>query len=275
MKFGSTFVWFGGITTCIDGYNKNLHPEHVALTYHDKIICLAEYLGLIQFENPEFDNWGKNFQIDTNEILNKIANHLKIDIAPPLGAIHTDGILTSSGIFHYRHINSLYSALRLQELNKKNGPCLEIGGGLGITALYAARLGLRNYTLLDLPITCLLAGNYLLNSLDEDSVCLYGEEISDEKIKVLPYWNCENLPTKYFHTSFNQDSFPEMADNLIIKYLEEIKRVTTDNFLSINHEALYPRTVNNFVKANSSFEKIYRSKYWIREGHLEELWKVV
>ena len=53
MHFGESYVWFGGITTCVDGYNKNIIPEHIALTYHDKLICLAEYLGLIRYECPE------------------------------------------------------------------------------------------------------------------------------------------------------------------------------------------------------------------------------
>lgn len=46
-NFGASYVWFGGITTCIDGYNKSIKPEHVALTYLDKLICLAESLGYL------------------------------------------------------------------------------------------------------------------------------------------------------------------------------------------------------------------------------------
>ncbi len=274
LHFGESFVWFGGITTCIDGYNRNLRSEHIALTYYDKLICLAEYLGLIRFESPESGPWGENLQLDVNKILEMVEQSLGIDIVPPLGAVYTDGLESNKGLFHYRHINSLYSAVRLKELVDFNQPCLEFGGGLGITALYASRMGLKNYTMLDLPITCLLAGNYLLNSMGLDAVSLYGEARSDNKIKLLPYWECLNLPAKYFHTTLNQDSFPEIADNLLQEYLLQIKRITVKNFLSINHECDYPRTVNNFVNRASGYKKIYRSKYWIREGYIEELWRI-
>jgi hypothetical protein len=274
LNFGDSYVWFGGITTCIDGYNKNLNPTHIALTYFDKLVCLAEYLGVLQYENPECGPWGENLRFDPNIVIEKIQQSLGISISPPMGAIHTDGLDTSFGLFHYRHINSLYSAIRLKELNENNLPCLEFGGGLGITAMYASQLGIKNYTMLDLPITCLLAGNYLLNTLGMDSVSLYGEEQKNSQIKILPYWECLTLPQKSIHSTLNQDSFPEIADNLLKKYLEVINRVTTDNFISINHETFYPRTVNNFVSEWTQFKKIYRSKYWMREGYIEELWKI-
>lgn len=272
--FGESYVWFGGITTCIDGYNRNLSKDHIALTYYDKLVCLAEYLGVVRFESPESGPWGDNLQMDINKIIALIEDYLAISISPPSGAIYTDGLVTNKGLLHYRHINSLYSAVRLKELNATNQPCLEFGGGLGITALYASRLGIKNYTMLDLPITCLLAGNYLLNSMGGEAVSLYGEPQSDNNIKILPYWNCLDLPSEYFHTTLNQDSFPEIADNLLREFLLQIKRVTVNEFLSINHECFYPKTVNNFVSHTVGYKKKYRSKYWIREGYIEELWEL-
>jgi len=272
--FGNSYVWFGGITTCIDGYNKNLKPKHVALTYFDKLICLAEYLGLLHYENPEAGPWGENLRLDPDIVIEKINKYLGISIAPPLDAIHTDGMESSAGLFHYRHINGLYSAIRLKELGGFAAPCLEFGGGLGISAMYAHKLGIKNYTMIDLPITCLLAGNYLLNSLGLSNVSLYGEPQEEAQIKILPYWECLNLPSEYYHITLNQDSFPEIADNLLEVYFREIKRVTRNYFLSINHETCFPRTVNNFVNQWTKFIKIYRSKYWIREGYIEELWKI-
>lgn len=274
LNFGNSYVWFGGITTCIDGYNKNLKPDHIALTYHDKLICIAEYLGVIQHENPECGPWGENIHIKPDVIVAEIEKYLGISIAPPLGIVHTDGLDSAAGLFHYRHVNSLYSAIRLKELCGPGARCLEIGGGLGITAMYASRLGITNYTMLDLPITCLLAGNYLLNSLGLDAVSLYGEDQKGANIKLMPYWECLNLQSEHFDITLNQDSFPEIADNLLQEYLSQIKRVTTNYFLSINHEYFFPRTANHFVDRWTKFRKIYRSKYWIREGYVEELWKI-
>ena len=75
--FGSDHVWYGGITTSIDGYTRNLNPDHVALTYLDKLVCLGEALGLLFHENPESDTWGENLHVDIDDLLIKIEFSLK------------------------------------------------------------------------------------------------------------------------------------------------------------------------------------------------------
>ncbi|WP_417385601.1 putative sugar O-methyltransferase [Gimesia sp.] len=274
MNFGQSFVWFGGITTCLDGYNKNLDPKQVALTYLDKLICFSESIGLSRFESPEHGPWGNNLHENLAELVDEIEKHLGISIAPPLGIIHTDGLQINENLFHYRHINGLYCGTRIADLRTDHGKVCEFGGGLGITAMYARRLGVTDYTMLDLPITCLLAGHYLLHAVGLDSVALYGETMREDVIKILPFWECLNLPDKSYSLTINQDSFPELAENLITEYLNQIKRITTDRFLSINHESFYPKTVANFIKQNSGYQRLYRGKYWVREGYLEEVYDI-
>ncbi len=274
LEFGQSFVWFGGITSCVDGYNRNIDPQQVALTYLDKIVCLAEYLGILGFENPESGPWGENLHVDIDDLVNKIEIEIGIEIAPPLGIIHTDGVRGGKGLFHYRHINSLYSAIKIARLSPQNGPVCEFGGGLGMTAMYARRFGFMDYTILDLPITCLLAGHYLLHATGEGQVSLYGETLSDDSIKILPYWECLNIPDKSMELTVNQDSLPEISDNLIDEYLKQIKRTTQNHFLSINHECFHPRTVFNFIKSSSGYEIVSRSKCWVREGYIEEVYRI-
>jgi hypothetical protein len=273
MHFGSERVWYGGITTCVDGYNKNLDPYHIALTYLDKLLCLAEALGVVELEHPEAGPWGESLHSDIDELLHKIEDHLQISITPPQGAIHTDGLKTGRGLFHYRHLNSLYAATRIQRLNSDLAPVCEIGGGLGITALYARRLGVRDYTMLDLPITCLLAGHYLLHSLRQDEVSLFGEPLLEDTIKLLPYWEYPKIENDKFSLTINQDSLTEIADNLVMSFLCDIKRTSRDYFLSINHEYHKGKVVKDFVRRSGGFHEIHRSKYWIREGYVEELYK--
>lgn len=151
----------------------------------------------------------------------------------------------------------------------------EIGGGLGLTAMYARRLGLGRYTILDLPITCLLAGHYLLHAVGKDNVALYGENRSSNiAIEVLPYRECTNLPSKNYGLVLNQDSLPEIADNLVLEFLDQVTRIGSGLFLSINHEYFYPRTVKNFISASGGFREIYRSKCRVREGYLEEVYGI-
>ena len=129
-----------------------------------------------------------------------------------------------------------------------------------MTAMYARRFGIMDYTMLDLPITCLLAGHYLMHAVGEDQVSLYGEDLSDDTIKILPYWECLNIPDKSMELTVNQDSLPEISDNLIGEYLMQIKRMTKKHFLSINHETFHPRSVFNFVRSSEGYESISRSK---------------
>jgi hypothetical protein len=274
LGFGESYVWFGGITTCVDGYNKNQNPQHIALTYLDKIICIAEYLGILQLENPECGPVGENLHVDIEVLINEIENAIGISISPPMEIIHTDGINVGGNVFHYRHINSLYNAIKIARLNTKNGRVCEFGGVLGITAMYANRFGIIDYTILDLPITCLLAGHYLLHALGDNNVCLYGETMSENSIKILPYWECLDIPDKSIDLTINQDRLPEISDNLIAEYLTQIKRITKKHFLSINHEYFYPRTVCNFVKSSGGYEVVSRSKCWVREGYVDEVFRI-
>jgi hypothetical protein len=128
--------------------------------------------------------------------------------------------------------------------------------------------------LLDLPITCLLAGYYLIHAIGEDNVALYGEEKAPEKIKILPYWECLQFQNKSFETIINQDSLPEISDNLIMEYLKQIKRIGSSYFFSINHDFFYPKTVAHFVKSSGGFHEIYRAKCWVREGYVEEVFRI-
>lgn len=276
LNFGKTYVWYGGITTCVDGYNKNLDRKQVAITYLDKLVSLAEALGVIPLENPENGPWGENLHLDPALLVEKIEKELKIKIAAPIGIIHTDGVQIPNGVFHYRHINALYSAIRIARLSKAGDCVCEFGGGLGLTAMYAQRLGLGNYVILDLPVTCLLAGHYLLHAVGEDQVTLYGEKQKQSTtIKLLPFWECSNLPGDHFPIIFNQDSFPEIAENLILEFLNQIKRIGTKKFLSINQEYFYPKTVKRLIDQSQGFQEIYRHKLWVREGYLEELYKII
>lgn len=274
--FGQSYVWFGGITTCIDGYNRNLDRNQIALVYLDKLVCLAESLGVLRMESPESGPWGENLFADPTPLVGAIEEALNIQIAAPLGIIHTDGLQTGKGVFHYRHINALYSAIRVARLATAGTAVCEIGGGLGLTALYARRLGVPRYTILDLPITCLLAGHYLLHALGEDEVTLYGETRHEGSgIELLPYWESAGLPDKSVSLVLNQDSLPEIADNLIMAFLEQIKRVGRDVFLSINHECFHPKTVQRFARDAGGFVEMYRSRCWVREGYVEEAFRII
>ena len=273
LNFGSKFTWFGGITTSIDGYTQDKREYYIALTYFDMLVSVAEYLGVIPNENPESYKNMQNIQIGIDEIIEKINQELKISIEINPNIIHTDGVKTQNGLIHYRHILGLYGAIRIKELSSTDAPCCEIGGGLGFTAYYCSKMGVKGFHLYDLPITNFLSGHFLMNALGTDAVTLYGEKAGETKIKIYPYWDFFKTKQLYDIT-INQDSLNEIDHKTIQFYIDAIPKRTKKYFLSINHETYHPKTVHNLLSKNKNFKKVAKSRFWLRKGYIEELFKI-
>jgi hypothetical protein len=286
MDFGKEYTGFGGLTFSLGGYGNEKVPECIALAYFDKLVCLAEYLGILAVEHPEYGNWGENIYQDIDGLITKIEQALGIDITPPQNIVSVYGIYTKKGVFNYRHINSLYTAARIKSLLPGlENPCIcEYGGGLGTVAWYLSKMGITGYTIFDLPIVNVLSGHFLLNCLPAEQIVLYGEEDKEKAIKIYPYWMCEQIPEKYFDLSLNQDSFPEIDEITVKKYFKEIARTSRRYFLNINQEAQSPISgkenskrqlnISEILANDENFRKFYRFRYWVREGYVEELYKI-
>ncbi len=180
---------------------------------------------MLSLENLEHTpQWGKNLYIDVNEILDGIEKMIGISVVPPVVALPVMGIETKRGPLHYRHLNSLYAALRIKALLLEKGPICEYVGGLGIVAYYASILGFSDYTIFDLPLVNVFAGHFLLNTLGVENVRLYGEDNQTAIVNVLPYWQCMDVSDGIFSLTINQDSFPEIDPNLVLEYMLQIER---------------------------------------------------
>ncbi len=284
--FGSTYTWFGGVTTGLDGYNHwDTTEQSVAYSYFDKLVCLAEGLGVLSCENPEQGmdgNWGRNIRLDPDSVADRIAAHLSIDIVPPMGVIPVAGLELRNGLLHYRHINALYLAARIKDLTDPGDRICEFGAGLGLAAFYLHKMGWTDSTLFDIPLTNVLSGHFLIGALGPNAVCLEGEIQRPGTVKILANWNCTDVPDRYFRLVANQDSFPEINHQALEKYLNEISRCTDDFFLSINHEVEHQiredtrhLNVSKLLHDDQRFAREYRAPYWIRRGYVEELYRIV
>jgi hypothetical protein len=281
MNFGSEPGTFGGFSFALDGYNhRDPDRRSVAASYHDKLVCLAESIGVLPLENPEQGRWDQNMHVDLGELVGELETELGITLEPPLGVVPVTGIDTGRGVYHYRHANAIYAAWRMKSLVPAGSPVCEFGGGNGITAYYAFRMGFRDYTIFDLPIVSMFAAHFLLHALGEEAVTLYGEDASASRISLLPYWKCRDYGPRSFAFALNQDSFPEIDADLVREYLSVIAATTSTYFLSINQESqatmadTLQLNVPALVKLNGRFERLCRARYWIREGWVEELYEI-
>lgn len=292
---GCDYTWFGGLSTGLDGFNHwNRDPAVVAQSYFDHLLNLAVALAILPAELPEQGlrgNWGQNIAREPDEVADLVEQELGFSIAPPLGVIPVTGLSRRGRMIHYRHINSLYAALKTRDLVTMNSrdevsshSICEYGGGLGFVAYYLWLMGFRDITLLDLPITNVFSGNLLIGLLGESAVSLEGEPASSNQIKI----RSGILADKHilgckFNVSLNQDSFPEIDENVVRFYLHLIHSTTTQWFLSINQEVEH--AINDRVKHLSipklmadrkkEFQRVARTPNWIRRGYVDETYRVL
>jgi hypothetical protein len=155
------------------------------------------------------------------------------------------GTITARGVAGYRAIHAIYQAAML-----RRGSVLEIGGGLGRTAYYAARSGIEDYTIVDLPFTAISQGYFLGRALGEHRISLLSP---DEFLQ----------GSRTYDICLNVDSMTEMGREMAERYASAI-RTRCKEFISINQEA------NEFSVSDLFGRPASRHQYWLRSGYVEE-----
>ena len=237
----------------------------------DKLISLCEFLGIMRLENPE--NFKKKYKdLDIEKLIVKIEKKINIKLKFNNPFPGEKGIKTSKGILQVREIQAIYQAFKINEILKldkyKNKNILEFGGGLGRTAYYCYKFGLKNYTLVDLLVPRICQINYLSRLINEKQI-ISDPKKSDFNKKNIKIISPEILFSNKikFDLVFNSDSFTEI-DYVNQKKYEKYLKKNSKVFFSINHE-------NNLYKVSDFFKKIDSSKYsrdlyWLRRGYVEE-----
>jgi hypothetical protein len=262
------------------------YRRYVARMAKDKLVSLAEAVGVLPCENPEQGPWNRNARIAESLLVEKIEQTVGISIAPPA----IDGGLFKIGQdpyrFHERDCNAIYTAWLMRDILSKDpsASVCEIGGGVGRVAYWSAQFAIKNYTIIDLPHINVLQGFYLIKSLPRAVICLYGEDRgkndgSGVRIHVMPSHALNQLPQNSTNLILNQDSFPEINPTTVNEYLAWVKSYGT-LFLSINHESK-PSSVNGTLQnsvpeliANlGGFVRRSRQLYWLRKGYVCELYE--
>jgi SAM-dependent methyltransferase len=238
----------------------------------DRLVRCAEAMGAIRLENPEAYYSQSTPYWKADDILLKIYTLLGKSLPFPNPFPLEHGVASSDGIISYRVPQAIYQAWRIKKLLKglQNPRVLEIGAGLGRTALYARHLGIENYTIVDLPFTELASGYFLARTLGGENVLLSGEVALDasRRIKFLTPHEFLADNTSY-DLIINADGFTEMDPEAAISYWKKIKRCAS-LFLSINHE-VNPFTVKEVIDTSSRVDTVERTPYWMRTGYVEEV----
>jgi hypothetical protein len=252
--------------------NKRLEDIFEPELTMDGLLSLCEAVGVITLSNPESLKIVK--AIAPESAIQLLEKEFGFNLCFPNPFEGEYGIKTGKGIISYRAVQALYQAWRISIIvkNISNPAILEIGGGLGRTAYYCHQFGISDYTIVDIPISSLAQANFLGRVLPEDNLRLFGElkDTTNSKIKLIPPKEFFNNNRKY-DLIINADSLTELNIEIAKQYLQKIEEVG-DNFLSINHE-FNSFTVNGITKGLTGLKKLYRNKYWMRRGFVEELFE--
>ena len=197
----------------------------------------------------------------------------------------------------------MYIAWRLAEKypDKTGIRIAEIGAGAGLVAYYAWQFGFRDYSIFDLPTVNIVQSWLLGQSLREaplylaDSPTPFGQP----GIRVLPPEFLGQAPENFWDIVVNIDSIPEIAPDIVAKYLATIHS-RTRMLYSYNHEArpaldghaylgqtdsarlsdaenasLCQEPMAWHICSHGGFKRVARSRAWLRPGYVGEWYETV
>ena len=252
---------------------KDPYAPYTSLITLDRLVSFGEALGAIRQDHPEsyLHRAPRTFTADA--VIDSIEAAIGLELSFPAPFPGERGLPSRRGVVVPRAVDALYQAWRVSKLvgsHKETARLVEIGGGLGRTALYARAFGLLDYTLVDLPFTAVSSAYFLGRALGPDAIVCFGEESddSDRRIKLIP-------PEAFFAAgadydlALNVDSLPEVGRETAQRYLVEIA-AHAGLFLSINHEG-GAFTVRELLDEAGLAGQTQRFPSWIRPGYVEEL----
>lgn len=238
----------------------------------DLLIRFGEAISAIRLDSPEAYPWNAPRQWNADHVVMQIEKHLNMQLNFPNPFEGEVGICTFRGTASERAVYALYQAYLIKQQLKgiANPKVLEIGAGLGRTAYYARLFGIKDYTIIDLPMTNLSQAYFLGKVLGDDQVALLGEDASPDKIKILTPDQFLNNQEQSYDLIINVDSLTEMNEDTMKAYIQKIAR-SCPLFISINHEWNI-HTVHEITMQLPNLQDSTRMPHWMRTGYTEELY---
>ena len=229
-----------------------------ALRTQDGLLSLAELVGAVPLENPDLGPWGVTPRIGAAALFAAIEGALGVDLAPPpsLGA-HLGIEVAPATVLHLRMIEAIYAAWRIDQVTALIGGrrVEELGGGIGLVAWYARRLGLADYRLLPLSSAAAAVQAYLL-----DDALPTGGAQRDGPADLL----------------FCDDGLQGLAAEELAEHLRAARHRGVRAILSFGQEAAGrpgdppPRFAAVAAQAGE-WRRRWRGRHGLRPGHVEEL----
>lgn len=273
--------------------NYNQGSRVTQFCIYNQLVGLLEYFGLVQRECAEQGAQGESFHFIKSDVIEKLEEKLGFQLDFPRIS-NAYGIEFGSRFVDLQTLEHVYvsrkvtEALSLQGLRKCNN-ILEIGAGFaGACHWLNQQIGYTNYIIVDLPIANLYQGWFLSNVYGRDKVKLYNQfqdsktldfEGEGSNIYIIPASSESNICSDVkFDLVFNENSFPEMPEIAVKRYLEFISERLCGIFFSYNHEAIQATQgekqvcVPTLIQNTVGFKRLSRNLSWVRDGYVEEVY---
>jgi putative sugar O-methyltransferase len=173
-----------------------------------------------------------------------------------------DGVFVRpGGDYHHYYSHAIGQLLKSSDKQV----VVELGGGFGGLAYYLIRDNPGvTYVDFDLPEALALASYYLLKTIPDLHISLYGETNFPKEallapgIVMMPSFEIMKMPSKSAAVSFNSYSLAEMSPPTIRVYIDQIARITSEHFLHVNHNRNAVLSADKFGIEDHGFTLISR-----------------
>lgn len=254
-----------------DFYNAFKHepdfPYQNATSIYSHLLGAAQSMGAVPLPYPE-DATRVQKIYSTDELLDHIGALVGDAFAYPNRIFGEIGLPSRRGIISWKVPMALYQALRLADLTQLVGgnKVLEIGPGVGRTALHARQLGrFSSYATIDLPLGIVSQACFFEATIGRDAYWMIGDDKvpRPDQIRLLL---AGTLDCEKFDIILNVDSLTEMPSEQATAYFNYAMH-HAKVFFSINHE------INSFRVRDLEQAKhcvVIRHVSAIRPGYSEE-----
>ncbi len=144
--------------------------KHVLSITVDKLLLLAQSLGVAPVYNPEQGDW--RFDGNFDAILSQIQARVNFDITAPIFYGGAWGIRTSFGIHSERTLMAIFIANEVSKNFSRGHSVCEIGGGSGVLAYYLHKAGFKKISIVDLPEVGFIQSYFLRRNFTDAKIYL-------------------------------------------------------------------------------------------------------
>jgi hypothetical protein len=272
LRFPCTNNFFHGFDSLFASHTELLRADAARRDGEARLIAsaierLGQSTGVTRTLNPEAPDHIPPQDRSIEAILDRVSVEIGCDISFPNPFPDEFGLPTSRGVVSLRAVFAIYQAYRLKTLlpMSKDKPVLEVGAGLGRTAFYAHCMGVRHYSIVDLPLANAAQAYFLGQTVGAENISLAGEKLL-APIRILSPCSLDDLKTGIV---INADSLTEMDRVFASRYVE-FARDHAEIFVSINHE-VNAFTANEVIRSSMPGAVVMRYPHPMRAGYIEEV----